>query len=71
MGELLYVLTKTFLACVPARFLFFSLTLIFTLVAVSISHFLSSDMKFPLFSSNEIRRLCLKSLAVAPSLLST
>ena len=39
------VLTKNFLACVPVRFLTFSLLLIFTLLAASISHFLTVAMK--------------------------
>ena len=40
------VVTKNFLACVPFRFLTFSLLLIFTLLAASISHFLTVAMKF-------------------------
>ena len=39
-------------------FFFFSLPLIFTLLAASISHFLTAAMKFSCFSSNEIRLLC-------------
>ena len=46
MEELSYVLTKNFLAYVPVRFLTFSLLLIFTLLAASISHFLTVAMKF-------------------------
>ena len=38
--------------------LFFSLPIIFTLLAVSISHFLNAAMKFSCFSSKEIRLLC-------------
>ena len=37
---------------------FFSLLLIFTLVAASISHFLSAAIKFLCFSSNKIRLHC-------------
>ena len=51
--------------------LIFSLPLIFTLLAASISHFLTATMKFSCFSSKEIRLLCFKSLALALSLLST
>ena len=50
---------------------FFSLPLIFTLVAASISHFLTSTIIFSCFSSNEICLLCFSSLALALSLLST
>ena len=49
----------------------FSLPLIFTLLAASISLFLTAAMKFSCFSSHEIRRLCFQSLALALSLLST
>ena len=52
-------------------FIFISLPLIFTLLAVSISHFSNAAKKFSCFSSNEIRLLCFQSLALAPSLLST
>ena len=56
-------------------FSFFSLPLIFTLVAASISHFLTAAIKFSGYSSNEIGLLCLfvffLSLALALSLLST
>ena len=58
MEELSYVLTKNVLACVPVPFLIFSLPLILTLLAASISHFLTAAMKFSCFSSHEIRRLC-------------
>ena len=37
---------------------FFSLALIFNLVAASISHFLTAAMKFSCFSSSEIGQLC-------------
>ena len=46
MYVLSYVLTP--------NFLFISLPLIFTLLAASISHFLSAAVKFSRFSSNEI-----------------
>ena len=49
----------------------FSLPLIFTLVAASISHFLTAAIKFSRYSSNEIGLLCFLSLALALSLLST
>ena len=52
-------------------FFFVSLPLIFTLVAASISRFLTSAIKFTSFSSNEIGRLRSSSLALALSLLST
>ena len=47
---------------------FFSLPLIFTLVASSISHFLTASIKFTCYSSNEIGLLRFLSLARAPSL---
>ena len=64
------MLTKDF-PCVHVRFYFFSLPLIFMLLAASISHFLTASMKFSWFSSNEIRLLCFQALALALSLLST
>ena len=48
--------------------LFFSLPLIFTLVAASISHFLTAAIKFSCYSSNEIGLLCFLPLAPALSL---
>ena len=48
MEEMLYVLRLTF----------FSPPLIFTLVAASISHFLTAAIKFSCFSSNEIGLRC-------------
>ena len=54
MEELSHVLTQYFVSCVHVRF-YFSLPLIFTLLAASISHFLTAAMKFSCFSSNEIR----------------
>ena len=57
--------------CVPDPFCF-SLSLIFTLVATSISHFLTTSIKFSCFSSNKIV-LCFffLFLALALSLFST
>ena len=57
--------------CPCSLFFFFSLPLIFTLVASSISHFLTASIKFTCYSSNEIGLLCFLSLARALSLLST
>ena len=53
--------------------IFFSLPLIFTLVAASISHFFHRRYKISCFSSNEISLLCffILSLPLALSLLST
>ena len=39
-------------------FTFLSLPLIFTLVAASVSHFLTAAIKFSCYSSNEIDLLC-------------
>ena len=52
-----YKFCEGHVVCLPFT-LFFSLPLIFTLVAVSISHFLTVDIKFSCFSSTEIRLLC-------------
>ena len=49
----------------PVFMFFFSLPLNFTLLAASISHFLTAAMKFSCFSSIEIRLLCFQSLALA------
>ena len=43
-------------------FIFSRLSVIFTLLAASISHFLTAAMKFPCLSPNEIRLLCFESL---------
>ena len=60
---MLYVLTKNFVACVPVRF-FFSLPLIFILLAL-LSHFFTAGVKFSCrCSSNEVRLLCFLSLAL-------
>ena len=48
MGELSYVLTQYFVSCVHVRF-YFSLPLIFTLLAASISHFLTAALTFQVF----------------------
>ena len=68
MEELSYVLTQYFVSCVHVRF-YFSLPLIFTLLAASISH--HSRFEFSCFSSYKIRLFCFQSLALALSLLST
>ena len=46
------------LVCVPLCLLYISLPLIFTLVATSISHFLTAAINFSRFSSNKIHLLC-------------
>ena len=64
MEELSYVLTQYFVSCVHVRF-YFSLQLIFTLLAASISHFLDAPsnfhvflpMKFVSFVSNNLLQL--------------
>ena len=53
MEELSYVLTKDFVSSVHVSFYFF--TAAHFHFAASISHFLTAAMKFPCFSSNEIR----------------
>ena len=61
---LLYVLTKNFVVCVPVHFLFFFFTAAHfhlaggSLLATSISHFLTATMKFSCFSLNKICLLC-------------
>ena len=55
------MITKDFVSCVHVRFYFF--TAAHFHLAASISHFLTAAMKFPCFSSNEIRLLCFQSLA--------
>ena len=62
MKELSYVLAKNFVGCVPVRF-YSSLPLIFTSLAASISHFLTTAgvtaaVKFLFFCHDEIRVLC-------------
>ena len=52
--------------CVPVHF--FSLPLIFALVAASISHFLTAAIKLSCFSSNEFGVPCFLFLALALSL---
>ena len=61
MEEMLYVFLFTL----------FSLPLKFTLVAASISHFLTTAIKLSCYSTNKIGLLCFLSLALALSLLST
>ena len=48
MEELSYVLTQYFVSCVHVRF-YFSLPLIFTLLAANISHFLTAALYFHVF----------------------
>ena len=48
MEELLHVLTQYFVSCVHVRF-YFSLPLIFTLLAASISHFLTAALNSHVF----------------------
>ena len=48
MEELSYVLTQYLVSCVHVRF-YFSLSLIFTLLAASISHFLTAALNFHVF----------------------
>ena len=63
-GENVVCAHKNFVACVPVRF-FFSLPLIFILLATSISHFFTAGVKFSCCcSSNEICPLCFLSLAL-------
>ena len=69
MEELSDVLTQYFVSCVHVRF-YFSLPLIFTLLAASLSpglsHCLTAALNF-----HVIRLFCFQSLALALSLLST
>ena len=51
MEELSYVLTQYFVSCVHVRF-YFSLPLIFTLLAGSISHCLTAAVNFHVFLQN-------------------
>ena len=67
----LHVLWRTDVVCVPVSLFFFSLPLIFTWLAASISHLLIAAIKFSRFSSNKLGLLCFLSPALAPSLLST
>ena len=75
MEELSYELTKDFVSCVHVRFYFFTAAQFYlaarSLLAASISHFLTAAMKFSCFFSNEIRLLCFQSLALALPVLST
>ena len=48
MEELSYVFTQYFVSCVHVRF-YFSLPLIFTLLAASISHFFTAALNFHVF----------------------
>ena len=75
MVELLYVLAKSFVACGHVRFYFFIAAHFqlagYSLLADSISHFLTAPIKFSCFSSNQIHLRCFQSLALALSPLST
>ena len=75
MEELSYELTKDFVSCVHVRFYFFTAAHFYlagrSLLAASISHFLTAAMRFSCFSSNKIRLLCFQSLALALPLLSS
>ena len=77
MKELSYCMcSPKIVACVPGHFLFFFTAAHFHLaggsvLATSISHFLTAAMKFSCFSSNKICLRCFWSLALALSLLST
>ena len=70
MEELSYVLTQYFVSSVHVRF-YFSLPLIFTLLAASISHCLTAALNFHAFFPYKIHLFCFQSLALALSLLST
>ena len=52
MGKLSYVFTQYFVSCVHLRF-YFSLPLIFTLLAASISHCLTAALNFHVFFSTK------------------
>ena len=64
MEKLSYVFTQYFASSVHVRF-YFSLLLIFTLLAASISHFLTAALNFHVFLPTNFQ------LALALSLLST
>ena len=51
-------------ACILVRLFFFSLPLIFTLAAASISHFLTAAITFSCLSSNETLLFCFLSFAL-------
>ena len=53
MEELSYVLTQYFVSCIHVRF-YFSLLLIFTLLAASISHFLTVALNFHVFLPTKV-----------------
>ena len=63
MEKMSCLLAKNFITYVPVHFYF--LKLIWTLLASSISHFLTAAVKFSCFSSNEVLLLCFQSLAQA------
>ena len=69
MEKLWYVLTQYFVFCDHVRF-YLSLLLIFTLLAASISHCLTTSFNFHVFLPKKFVS-CFQSLALALSLLST
>ena len=64
------MLTQYFVSCVRVLF-YFSLPLIFTLLASSISHCLTAALNFHVFLPTKFVRFCFPYLALALSLLST
>ena len=70
MEESSYVLTQYFVSCVLVRF-YFSLPLIFTLLAASISNFLTAALNFHVFLPTKFVSFVFNKLAIALSLLST
>ena len=67
MEELSHVLTQYFVSCVHVRF-YFSLPLIFTLLAASISHCLTAAFNFHVFLPTKFVS-CFQSLALALSVI--
>ena len=59
MEELSHVLTQYFVSCVHVRF-YFSLLLIFTLLAASLSHFLIDALNFHVFLPKKFVSFVLK-----------
>ena len=70
MEESSYVLTQYFVSCVHVR-LYFSLPLILTLLAASISNFLTVALNFYVFLPTKFVSFVFNKLALALSLLST
>ena len=75
MEEFSYVLAKNFVAFVPVCLYFFTAAHFHlayrSLLTTTVSHFLTSGMKFSCLSSNETDLRCFQSLALALSLLLT